>query len=121
MNNVQQLKPNGINEKTLTKSEYVKLENIKNNVKPIENAQLFLESDDGKFSIGVWECSPCCEDMFNYPCDEYCLVLEGHLEITVDGITQSFNQGDSFTIKKGTNMTWDMKTQFKKYFALYRS
>ncbi|MEP9317720.1 cupin domain-containing protein [Pseudomonas sp. LABIM340] len=119
MSNVNRLSPNGIDGKALEPSHYVSAENVPGGVLPSESAQTFLASADERFSVGVWECSPCREEIKSYPADEYCLVLEGTVEITADGKTQVFKAGDSFSIRRGTHLVWNMTTQFKKYFALY--
>lgn len=118
MKNVFKLEANGINGEALQPSQYVTAENLKSG-EAIENAQMFLSSDDERFHVGVWECSPCCEEIQSYPGDEYCRVLEGTVEITADGETNTYTVGDSFAIKKGTHIVWNMTSQFKKYFALY--
>lgn len=118
MSNVFKLDPNGINGEVLQPCEYVTKENLSSGV-AIERAQIFLTSDDERFSVGVWECTPCCEEIPSYPGDEYCRVLEGTVEITADGVTSSYSTGDSFAIKKGTHLIWNMTSQFKKYFVLY--
>ncbi|MGB1237921.1 MAG: cupin domain-containing protein [Pseudomonadales bacterium] len=118
MSNVFKLAANGIDNQPLTPSDYVNPDNLVSG-QATENAQTFLVSEDEKFCVGVWECSPCCEEIAAYPGDEYCRVLEGEVEITVDGETTTYREGDSFAIKKGTALTWNMTKQFKKYFALY--
>lgn len=118
MTDVFKLHPNGINGQALEACEYVTKENLTSG-EAIERAQVFLVSEDEKFSIGVWECSSCCEEITAYPGDEYCRVLEGSVEITANGETNTYNVGDSFAIKKGTKLTWNMTSQFKKYFVLY--
>lgn len=118
MSNVFKLDPNGIDNQPLTPSDYVTTENLTSG-QATESAQTFLTSEDERFSIGVWECSPCCEEIPSYPGDEYCRVLEGEVEITVAGETNTYRVGDSFAIKKGTALTWNMTSQFKKYFVLY--
>jgi uncharacterized protein len=121
MQSIVKLDPNGLAGQPLTSSNYCKPENVEEGIVPTELAQTFLNSEDGRFSIGVWECEPCTEVMNDYPADEYCLVLQGLLEITANGRTQVFEPGDSFMIRKGTNMVWAMRTPFKKYFAIYHA
>lgn len=118
MSLVFKLAPNGIGGEALQPSDYVNSDNLTEG-EAIEHAQTFLSSDDDRFSVGVWSCSPCREEIAAYPGDEYCLVLEGSVEITVDGDTRRYDVGDSFVIKKGTQLTWHMLSPFKKYFALY--
>lgn len=118
MSNVFKLAPSGINGEGLTPCEYVTKENLTSG-EAVENVQVFLTSADENFSVGVWECSPCCEEIASYPGDEFCTVLEGSVEITADGQSQTYNVGDSFAIRKGTALTWNMTSQFKKYFVMY--
>ncbi len=118
MSNVFKILPDGINGNPLQPCEYVNSENITSG-SASELGQLFLCSDDERFSIGVWECSPCCEEIESYPGDEFCTVLEGTVIITADGQQHSYGPGDSFAIRKGTRLTWNMTSQFRKYFVLY--
>lgn len=121
MQSIVKLDPNGPAGQPLTPSTYCTPANIEEGIVPKEFAHTFLTSADGRFSIGVWECEPCTEVMNDYPADEYCLVVEGVLELTADGHTQTLKAGDSFMIRKGANMVWAMKTPFKKYFAIYHA
>lgn len=77
-------------------------------------------SKDGKHFVRIWESGPGILQTDGYPYDEYCLVVEGKLEITnKDGSTAVFVPGDSFVIPKGWQGKWNMKSKFKKqYIAL---
>ena len=116
--NVFQLLPDGINGESLQPCEYINKDNITSGSAD-EKAQVFLISEDERFSVGVWESTPCCEEIESYAGDEFCTVLEGTVEITADGETHTYNVGDSFAIRKGTKLTWNMTNQFKKYFVMY--
>ncbi|HCH23244.1 MAG TPA: hypothetical protein DE179_03000 [Oceanospirillaceae bacterium] len=118
MSNVFKLAPNGINNENLETCAYVTKDNLVSG-EAFEQAQTFLLSEDERFVVGVWQCTPCCEEIPAYPGNEYCQVLEGSVTITADGKSQTYNEGDSFVIKKGTPLTWHMTSQFKKYFVLY--
>lgn len=79
-----------------------------------------FETADKRFKVQLWESGPGVLHTDGYPHDEFCLVLEGQLEVTNrDGRTESFQPGDSFVIPKGWAGTWSMKTKFRKqYIAL---
>jgi len=87
MSNVFKLAANGVNDQPLTPVQYVNSDNLVSGSAE-ELGQIFLTSDDERFSTGVWQCSPCKEQIASYPGDEYCLVLEGSVEITADGKTE---------------------------------
>lgn len=76
----------------------------------------------GAWQVGLWEAGPGTLVPTDYPNDEYCLVLEGRLEITNrDGTTATFGPGDSFVIPKGWAGTWRMPTAFKKQFVAFHT
>lgn len=79
-----------------------------------------FESGDKQYRVQIWESGPGMLQTDGYPYDEYCLVLDGQLEVTNrSGGTDVFGPGDSFVIPKGWQGTWNMKTRFKKqYIAL---
>jgi len=118
MSNVYKLEPHGINGETLQPTDYVPLEGVTSGT-PNERGQLALISEDERFTIGIWECTPYSEEIEAYPGDEYSRVLEGSIEITTDGITHAYGAGDSFVIKKGTKVTYAVTSDFRKYFAMY--
>lgn len=79
-----------------------------------------FESADKQYGVRIWESGPGMLQTDGYPYDEYCLVIDGQLEITNgSGRTEVFGPGDSFVIPKGWQGTWNMKSRFKKqYIAL---
>ncbi len=115
---VTRLHPNGINGEALTTCHYVNTDNVTYG-SAHEKGQTLLLSADERFCVGVWECTPCCEEIPAWPGDEFCQVLEGSVAISCEGQTQVFNAGDSFTLRKGAAVTWQMTSHFKKYFVLY--
>ena len=87
---------------------------------PEESGHIFLASADGQFLAGIWECSPCKEEIASYPANEYMHVLAGEVVITGnDGSSQSFKAGDQLVMQKGWSGTWHMTQPFKKYFVMY--
>ena len=74
---------------------------------------------DESLAIGTWASGPGTIVCEAYPSEEYCLVLEGALEVTNhDGERLEFGPGDSFILPKGWKGTWRMKTRFVKQFAV---
>lgn len=118
MSKVYQVTPNGVGTTGLTDSDYVNPDNLTAG-QAVEKAQVFLTSEDERFSAGVWECSPCCEVIRSYPGDEFCTVLEGTVIITEGGQEKTYRKGDSFVVKKGADLVWNMTEPFKKYFVMY--
>ena len=87
---------------------------------PEESGHIFLALADGQFLAGIWECSPCKEEIASYPANEYMHVLAGEVVITGnDGSSQSFKAGDQLVMQKGWSGTWHMTQPFKKYFVMY--
>lgn len=78
------------------------------------------ESADRRFTVALWESGPGVLKTDGYPHDEYCLVLEGRLQITnSSGTHEEFGPGDAFVIPKGWAGTWNMKTKFKKQYVAF--
>lgn len=76
-----------------------------------------FRTGDEKLGVKLWESGPGALVVGGdgYPHDEYCLVLQGQVEITNEGgRTVKFGPGDTFVIPKGWRGTWDMKTRFRK-------
>lgn len=85
---------------------------------PRESAHVFLQREDGKVVVGVWEAQPGTLSYMDYPFDEICFVLSGELELTpAGGSVQHFRAGDSFIIRKGFTGRWHMPTALRKYYV----
>lgn len=85
---------------------------------PRESAHVFLQREDGKVVVGVWEAQPGTLNYVDYPFDEICFVLAGELELTpAGGAAQAFGAGDSFIIRKGFTGRWHMPTALRKYYV----
>ena len=86
----------------------------------IEKGHTYYTHGTEKFSAGVWECSPCIERIQNYPFDEFAYILQGSVVVTLeDGTTQTFEAGDCFIMKHGTNCTWHMPETLRKYYVIF--
>lgn len=87
---------------------------------PVEGERIVHRSADGRFEIGIWECSPCLERVEDYPYDELMLVLTGAVEITdLDGATRTIRAGDRLVIEKGWSGLWRVTETFRKYYAIH--
>jgi uncharacterized cupin superfamily protein len=83
-----------------------------------ELGHIFFTNPEGTVNAGVWECTPCTEQVVDYPYDQCCFVLEGSLTITDDaGYAQTFRTGDAFMIPRGFNGVWTMTEQYKNFFV----
>ena len=79
-----------------------------------------MESDDGRVACGVWACGVYKERIPSFPNDEFFVVLEGTLVITVDGAEpETFSAGDAFAIRAGTPCIFDFQAPFKKFWMTY--
>ena len=77
-------------------------------------------SGDGKVACGVWACDVYKERIPSYPMDELFVVIEGTVELTVDGgEPETFAPGDAFVIRRGTACTFDVQRPFLKYWMTY--
>lgn len=80
---------------------------------------VLFDAADGLHAVKTWESGPGTLQTDGYPHDEYCLVLEGQLEITNSaGTKATFGPGDTFVIPKGWQGVWDMKTKFRKQYVV---
>ena len=75
-------------------------------------------SFDGKVRTGIWEATPGLTQCLKPNDYEYCLILEGAVEITEEGgETTIFRAGDSFCFKPGFTGTWRTLETLKKIFV----
>jgi uncharacterized cupin superfamily protein len=79
---------------------------------PFTNAQ-------GNVTAGVWECSPCKEQIGRYGVDELCTVLSGSVTVTPEGgEAQTFGPGDSFVMPQDFKGTWHITETLKKFYMI---
>lgn len=85
---------------------------------PREAAHVFLQREDNRTVVGVWEAQPGTLNYVDYPFDEVCFVLAGELELTPLGESmQKFVAGDAFIVRKGFTGRWHMPTALRKYYV----
>lgn len=83
----------------------------------IETGHIFFTNEAATVNVGVWECTPCTEEVSDYPYDQCCFVLEGSLTITDEaGHAETFGPGDAFVIPRGFNGSWRMTERYRNYF-----
>jgi len=86
---------------------------------PVEEAHVYL--DRPQAAVGVWCCRPGVLAIDAYPFDEFCVVLEGHCELTAVGMpTERFGVGDAFIIHRGFEGTWSMPEGLRKFYVEMR-
>lgn len=79
------------------------------------------QSLDGRVRTGIWEATPGLTHAIKTDVYEYCLILEGLVEIgEKDGETYSYGPGDSFLFKPGFVGTWKTIETVRKVFISAR-
>lgn len=77
-------------------------------------------SRSGKVTVAIWQSGPGTLKTDAYPHEEYCLVLEGRVNVTNrSGRRETFEVGDSFVIPKGWAGRWEMPVRFKKQYVAF--
>ncbi|RLP76649.1 DUF861 domain-containing protein [Xanthobacter tagetidis] len=73
----------------------------------------------GAFSAGFWA-SQATEIAVNYEEDEFCVLLEGTVELTdASGHTETYEAGASFVIPAGFTGTWKSVTPVRKFYVVH--
>jgi uncharacterized protein len=86
---------------------------------PSETVHTAFTNAEGNVTAGVWECSPCKEEIEHYGVDEICTVLNGSVTITgEDGKAQTFGPGDSFVMPRDFKGTWHITETLKKFWMI---
>ena len=68
---------------------------------------------------GVWEASVATWTEDDYPVEEVCVMLAGHLRLTdADGVAHDLRQGDAFHLPKGWSGTWDVVEDMRKFYVV---
>lgn len=75
-------------------------------------------SFDGKVRTGIWEATPGLTHAIKDTSYEYCLILEGAVEISeIGGETKIYRAGDSFVFKPGFRGTWKTLEKLRKVYV----
>lgn len=89
---------------------------------PREIHRNIFDDATGRFSCGVWQCSPGLVAMTDWPYDEFCVLLTGRVVITPDGgEPREYAAGDALVLPKGFTGTWKIEETVRKYYAIQRS
>jgi uncharacterized cupin superfamily protein len=72
------------------------------------------------FTAGIWVAEAFDEPFPDgYPFDEFCTLLEGTVVLMdAAGTEHRFDAGDSFTIAKGSVLTWHQPTLVRKIYVI---
>lgn len=85
---------------------------------PVETGHEYFVDESGRFSAGLWECTPYTAEYESYPFDEIAFMLSGEVTITDgDGHAETFRAGDCFVIPRGLKCTWHMPETTRKYWV----
>ncbi len=115
-NVITRLLPGGSPESGMAPMGYIAADTVADGTAD-ERGHMFFTNKAGNVNVGVWQCTPCIEEVRDYPYDQCCFVLEGSLTITdQSGHAQTFTPGDAFVIPRGFNGTWHMTEPYKNYF-----
>lgn len=88
---------------------------------PKETFLNLYDDGGGRFSCGVWQCTPGVVAMTDWPYDELCVLLAGRVVITPQGGPPAeYRQGDAFVIPKGFTGTWDIRETIRKHYAIQK-
>jgi uncharacterized cupin superfamily protein len=85
---------------------------------PFANNKTYFKHSSGNFNAGTWDCTAGSWE-HNHPKLEFCYIVEGSVKIAEEenGITHTYNAGDSFVVPKGTRVTWIVEEYAKKIFV----
>lgn len=79
------------------------------------------ESFDAKVRTAIWEATPGLTHCIKDGVYEYCLILQGVIEITENGgQAHTFRAGDSFILKPGFRGTWRTIETVRKMYVTVR-
>ncbi|KUJ86178.1 hypothetical protein AVO45_04260 [Ruegeria marisrubri] len=85
-----------------------------------ETGALHYETENGKFLVGTWECTPYAETLSYPDTNEFCLVLSGKVALTdPDGTVHEFGPGDSYIVPKGFEGRFEVLETLRKIYVIY--
>lgn len=78
-----------------------------------------VEARSGLISAGIWEATPGLTKSIKGERFEFCLLLEGEVELTEqDGATVTYRAGDAFVMKPGFVGTWNTLKPIRKIYVV---
>ncbi|MEP9350989.1 cupin domain-containing protein [Xanthobacter sp. KR7-225] len=79
----------------------------------------WYQDKSGAFSAGFWA-SQATEIAVDYAEDEFCVLLEGTVELTdASGHTETYEAGACFVIPAGFTGTWKSVTPVRKFYVVH--
>ena len=74
---------------------------------------------DGALESGVWEATVATWHEDDYPVDEVCVMLSGHLRLTeTDDEAHDLREGDVFYLARGWAGTWEVVDDMRKFYVV---
>lgn len=85
---------------------------------PREQIYYILEDAGLQTNVGYWEGAPGAIKFDGFPWNEFCAVIDGHLEVREQGKPPlHLRAGQAFFIRKSFKGEWILHTVVKKYFV----
>lgn len=85
---------------------------------PVERIYYHLENEKLAVNAGYWEAEPGVIRYEGFPWNEFCMILEGELQVAEDGKPPlTLRAGDAFFITKDFRGTWTLPVPVRKYFV----
>ena len=79
----------------------------------------WYQDKTGTLSAGFWASGAAVLEV-NYEEDEFCVILEGTVELTdASGHHETYKAGDSFVIPSGFTGTWKNVTPVRKFYVVH--
>lgn len=88
---------------------------------PIQSGRNYFSDATGRFSAGIWECTP-GKWRVHYMEDEFSHLFTGQVVVTdADGSSETFVAGDSFVIPAGFQGTWEVVETARRLYAVHET
>ena len=78
----------------------------------------YFQRQNPKIKAGIWRSSPYTEWYDSYPCDEFMYVLDGHVTLENDEVSETFRAGDAFVMPRGFRGYWKQPVPMLKYYVI---
>ena len=85
----------------------------------VQRGDTYFTDETGKFTAGIWECTPCQTALGPYPVNEFMILLVGSV-ILIDekGNEMTFHAGEAFVIPKGMVVSWKQTEVVRKFYVM---
>jgi uncharacterized cupin superfamily protein len=85
---------------------------------PVGADHVYFTRPEARLKVGIWRSSAYTEFYENYPCDEFMVILEGHVIVENERSSERFDPGDAFLIPRGFRGYWRQPVAMTKYYAI---